>query len=50
VVNRPDILLIHADQHRWDCLGSYGNPDVRTPHLDKLATKRVAALRAKDTQ
>ncbi len=35
--NRPNILILHADQHRWDCLGCYGNPDVRTPHIDRLA-------------
>jgi arylsulfatase A-like enzyme len=40
-VARPNILLVHADQHRWDCLGAYGNPDVRTPHLDKLASEGV---------
>jgi hypothetical protein len=49
-VNWPSILLLHADQHRWDCLGSYGNPDARTPHLDKLGSKRVAVLRAKDAE
>ncbi len=31
------VLVIHADQHRFDCLGCMGNPDVRTPHLDALA-------------
>ncbi|HEX2949149.1 MAG TPA: sulfatase-like hydrolase/transferase [Armatimonadota bacterium] len=34
---RPNILIIHADQHRWDCLGCAGNADVRTPHIDALA-------------
>lgn len=35
--NLPNVLLIHADQHRWDCLGAYGNPDVSTPAIDRLA-------------
>ena len=35
--DKPNILLIHGDQHRYDCLGAYGNPDIRTPHLDGLA-------------
>lgn len=35
---RPNILLIHGDQHRWDCLGCYGSPDVRTPNIDALAS------------
>ncbi len=34
---RPNILIIHADQHRTDCLGAYGNPDIQTPHIDALA-------------
>lgn len=34
---RPHVLVIMADQLRWDCLGVAGNPDVKTPHLDRLA-------------
>jgi arylsulfatase len=37
----PNILFIMADQHRSDCLGAYGNPDIRTPHLDQLASEGV---------
>jgi arylsulfatase A-like enzyme len=33
----PNILLIFADQHRWDCLGAHGHPFLQTPHLDALA-------------
>ncbi len=33
----PNVLLITADQMRRDHLGCYGNPVVRTPHLDALA-------------
>ncbi len=36
-MKKPNILLLHGDQHRWDCLGCYGNPDVKTPHIDCLA-------------
>ncbi len=36
---RPDILLIVSDDHRWDDLGACGNADVRTPHLDRLASE-----------
>lgn len=32
-----NILLIHSDQHRYDCLGSSGNPVIKTPVLDALA-------------
>ncbi len=38
---RPNILLIHADQHRWDCLGAYGHRQIKTPHLDRLAADAV---------
>ena len=35
--SRPNILCICMDQLRWDHLGCYGNPAVRTPNLDRLA-------------
>ena len=35
------VLVIYADQHRFDCLGVMGNPDVKTPHLDSLARDGV---------
>ena len=34
---RPNIVLIVADDHGTDALGSYGNPVVKTPALDALA-------------
>lgn len=36
-MSRPNILLICADQHRYDALGCYGNEIVETPALDRLA-------------
>ena len=33
----PSFLLFVTDQHRADHLGCYGNPQVRTPHIDGLA-------------
>ncbi len=38
---KPNILLITADQMRWDCLGCTGNPVIRTPFLDSLARKGI---------
>ena len=35
--NRPNILLISTDEQRFDCLGCYGNPVIRTPHIDSIA-------------
>ena len=36
-----NILLITADQMRWDCLGCAGNEIIRTPNLDALAARGV---------
>lgn len=36
-MGKPNILVIQADQHRYDCLGCTGNPDVRTPNIDAIA-------------
>jgi arylsulfatase A-like enzyme len=38
---RPNVLVIHADQHRFDCLGIAGNKDVKTPNIDALARDGV---------
>jgi N-sulfoglucosamine sulfohydrolase len=34
---RPNVVLIVADDHGREALGCYGNPVVKTPHLDALA-------------
>ncbi|HHX43843.1 MAG TPA: sulfatase-like hydrolase/transferase [Chloroflexi bacterium] len=38
---RPNILLIQSDQHRYDCTGMGGHPFIRTPALDGLAREGV---------
>ena len=38
---RPNILIIHTDEHRIDCLGAYGNTEIKTPHIDGLAADGV---------
>ena len=40
-MSRPNVLFIHSDQHRYDCLGAHGHPQLRTPHLDELAAQGV---------
>jgi arylsulfatase len=41
-VERPlNIVLLYADDLRSDVLGAYGNPLIRTPHLDRLARDGV---------
>lgn len=35
--DRPNILIVLADQLRRQALGCYGDPNVSTPHIDALA-------------
>ena len=44
---RPkNILFIMFDQLRWDYLGCYGHPHLKTPNIDRLAAKGVRFTRA----
>lgn len=38
-MTRPNIILIIADQLRRQALGTYGDPNVSTPHIDALAAR-----------
>ena len=40
-MNKPNILFICTDQQRSDSLGCYGNQQVRSPHIDSIATSGV---------
>lgn len=40
-----NILFIMCDQLRIDYLGCYGHPHLKTPHLDRLASKGVRFTR-----
>lgn len=40
-MRRPNILIIYTDQQRWDALRANGNPDIKTPNLDRLASEGV---------
>jgi len=42
----PNILYIVVDNQPASILGAYGNPDVRTPHIDQLAGAGVRFTRA----
>lgn len=35
--SRPNIVLFISDDHGWHDSGIYGDPDVRTPNIDRLA-------------
>lgn len=41
MLKKPNILIIHADQLRHDCLGCTGNTDIKTPNIDSLAKDGV---------
>jgi arylsulfatase len=46
MATRPNIVLLMSDQHRADILGCAGDPVVRTPHIDRLASEGVRFDRA----
>lgn len=35
--DKPNIVFLISDDHRWDALGIAGNEKIRTPHLDRMA-------------
>ena len=39
---RPNILILFTDMQRADTVGALGNPVIRTPSLDRLATEGTA--------
>jgi arylsulfatase A-like enzyme len=36
---RPNILFLLTDDHRWDMMGCAGNPIIQTPNMDQLAAE-----------
>lgn len=42
---RPNILFLFADDQRVDTIGAWGNPGIRTPHLDDLVARGVSFQR-----
>ena len=42
----PNILFILTDNQSASLLGTYGNPDIETPHIDKLAREGIKFTRA----
>lgn len=46
LLDRPNIVLILADDVSWDDIGAYGHPTVRTPNLDELAKEGMLFTQA----
>lgn len=44
------VILIMTDSTRYDMLGCYGNPDMKTPNLDRLAGEGLRFERAYSCQ
>jgi len=36
----PNIVMILSDDQGWTDYGLMGHPDIKTPHLDRLATRQ----------
>ena len=36
---QPNILFVYSDDQRWDTIAALGNPDIKTPHLDRLVER-----------
>ncbi|PPL00504.1 sulfatase family protein [Parapedobacter indicus] len=43
---QPNVLVIMADQWRTQAIGSHGDSNVRTPHLDALSRKGIDFINA----
>ncbi|HKJ69575.1 MAG TPA: sulfatase-like hydrolase/transferase, partial [bacterium] len=39
--SRPNIVFILTDQHRRDGVGVYGQPGIKTPHLNQIADEGI---------
>lgn len=36
---KPNVLFVYADDLGWGDLGCHGHPEIKTPHLDRLAAE-----------
>lgn len=38
---QPNFLILMSDNHSWNHLGCYGDPVVKTPHIDKISGQGI---------
>ena len=41
MTEKRNVLFIMCDQLRYDYLGCYGHPSIKTPNIDRLAQRGV---------
>ncbi|WP_232283313.1 sulfatase family protein [Paraglaciecola sp. T6c] len=46
LVNRPNVVMIVADDHGLDAIGAYGNNVIQTPNIDALAREGARFVNA----
>ncbi len=42
MTDRPNVLVVMADEQSWNTMGCNGNPAARTPNLDRLADESTS--------
>lgn len=45
-MSSPHVIYILSDEHRGQAMGHTGDPNVRTPHMDRLASEGASFSRA----
>lgn len=44
--SQPNVLILFTDDHRYDCIGALGHPDLKTPNLDRLYARSTVFTHA----
>ena len=49
-LSKPNVLLIYTDDHAQWAVGAYGNEEVHTPNIDRLAAEGMCLLKVLPNQ